>query len=81
MNQHHTCPVCGFDGLESPPKDYYGCPCCATIFGFHDATCTHEELRRQWISEGMRWRSKMWPAPAGWDARKQLEVFNNKDQS
>lgn len=80
MAAHHTCPVCGFAGLDEPHADASGeasfaiCPSCGTQFGHDDATRTHEELRRLWLKEGARWWSEATAAPKGWSARAQLSA-------
>jgi hypothetical protein len=52
---YYSCPVCGFGGLEFPPKDHAICPCCGTQFDYDDVTRSHEELRDSWIARGPRW--------------------------
>lgn len=74
------CPVCGFDGLEAPPRGRAGggsfeiCPCCGFQFGVtdDDRGITPAVWRAAWVRNGMPWRSKGIPKPRGWDARKQL---------
>jgi hypothetical protein len=68
----HTCPVCGFAGLEEPPRDHTICECCGTQFGYHDVRSSHAELRRQWIDRGATWHSRSFPAPPDWSAMDQL---------
>jgi len=34
---NYRCPVCFFDELPYPPRDYHICPCCGTEFGNDDA--------------------------------------------
>lgn len=74
----YRCPVCGYPGLDEPPYDEHGCasynicPCCGTEFGYDDNNIAHAELRKRWISSGMRWWSKTTPKPADWDAERQL---------
>ena len=76
MAQTFTCPVCGFPGLTEPAYDKFGAPtfeicrCCGVEFGYQDARRSHEELRRKWIAEGMKWH--LAPAPSGWDPVAQL---------
>ncbi len=69
---YYTCPVCGYDKLEEPPTDYNICECCGTEFGYHDANCSHEELRRLWIADGMPWRDRRIPPPPNWNPAAQL---------
>jgi len=77
---HHTCPVCGFDGLEEPPTtpecgdSYEICSCCGFQFGVSDGDrgFTYEGWRQAWISNGMRWWSTSRAAPPGWDPVAQL---------
>jgi hypothetical protein len=77
-DNRYTCPVCGFGGLSEPPYDEHGnasfdiCPCCGTEYGYHDATASHDELRRLWLAAGAPWRSQAVPPPPGWDPRSQL---------
>jgi hypothetical protein len=50
-----TCPVCGFDKLAYPPRDYHICPCCGTEFGNDDARFSHKQLREMWVAHGAQW--------------------------
>jgi hypothetical protein len=69
----YTCPVCGYHELQSPPENFTICPSCYTEFGYDDATLSHEELRREWIQNGMRWEaSNILPPPPLWNAIEQL---------
>jgi hypothetical protein len=68
----HRCPVCGFDGLTSPARDYKICPCCGTEFGYDDLNHSSDELRERWLAKGAPWFSKHTAAPKGWDALAQL---------
>jgi hypothetical protein len=76
---HYRCPVCGYPGLEEPPRteesggSYEICPSCGFEFGVtdDDRGISYEQWRREWISGGMRWWSRR-PRPAGWDPRAQL---------
>jgi hypothetical protein len=67
---NYDCPVCGFDEMKYPAKDYHICPCCGTEFGNDDAEFTHAELRNLWIGNGGRWFFGV--APDGWDPNLQL---------
>ncbi len=75
----HTCPVCGYPGLDEPHTDVMGeptyaiCPSCGTQFGADDLTTSHETLRAAWIGAGASWWSEAKPAPPGWSAEAQLK--------
>lgn len=66
------CPVCGYDQLSRPPKNYHICPCCGTEFGHDDLEASHETLRREWIGRGMGWFSCRALPSAGWSPMAQL---------
>jgi hypothetical protein len=68
----HTCPVCGYQGLEGPPQDFLICPSCGVEFGYHDANRSAAELRRDWIAQGASWHSTVEQPPRGWNAVRQL---------
>ncbi len=68
----YICPVCGYDQLEDPPRDYNICESCGTEFGYHDANISHAELRRRWIVEGALWHDRRIPPPSHWDPVTQL---------
>jgi len=74
----NKCPVCGYSGLHEQPFDDAGapsyeiCPCCRTEFGYHDAKTPHTVLRQKWIANGSPWRSRVKPAPPGWNPEEQL---------
>jgi hypothetical protein len=72
----HTCPVCGFDGLDEPPENFCICPCCVVEFGYTDMGRSHEELRAAWVAEGMPWRSTVLSAPPGWNPAEQLKSLD-----
>ena len=74
----NQCPVCFFAdaNLSDPPEPYYICPCCGTEFGLHDEFKTHEQLRAEWIRNGMTWFSHNEQPPAGWSATRQLGVLS-----
>jgi len=61
----YTCPVCFFDQLTEPARDYNICDCCGTEFGNDDEIRTHEELRRAWVDAGTPWF--FGDPPAGWN--------------
>jgi hypothetical protein len=52
---NYTCPVCFYDKLQEPARDYNICVCCGTEFGSDDDVASHEELRSMWIAAGARW--------------------------
>jgi predicted RNA-binding Zn-ribbon protein involved in translation (DUF1610 family) len=74
----YICPVCGFPDLDEPPYDeskcasFDICPSCGTEYGYHDATRSHSELRREWVRNGMRWWSQSRKPSKGWDPELQL---------
>lgn len=76
----HTCPVCGWPELHAPPRSASGapsfelCPCCGFEFGYDDDDqgVTYEQARTRWTAGGMEWWSDSRPAPATWDAARQL---------
>lgn len=74
----YTCPVCGYDELTQPPRDYMICPCCFTEFGYDDFTFSPAELRGRWITNGANWHSRRTTPPANWNAAEQLlNILNN----
>jgi hypothetical protein len=79
---NYTCPVCGYPGLDEPPRSASGggsyeiCPSCGFEFGVSDDDLgfTYDEWRKRWIDSGMPWDSAdIEPVPDGWDPRKQLQ--------
>ena len=76
----HTCPICGWPELHEPPRNDFGgasfeiCPCCGFEFGFDDDDqgVTYEQARKRWSGGGMQWWSPSRPAPAPWNATRQL---------
>jgi hypothetical protein len=82
----HRCSVCGYLGLEHPPRGGDGggsleiCPCCGFQHGFDDddRSVTPEAWRSEWIKGGLRWWSRGTAAPAGWDATAQLTSLEAK---
>ena len=68
----HMCPVCGYDQLRRPARDFIICPSCGTEFDYHDATTSHEELRARWLRRGAAWTSRVVQPPQGWNAYDQL---------
>jgi hypothetical protein len=67
-----TCPVCAYPDLPSPPENFSICPSCGTEFGFDDAARSHEELRQQWILDGLQWFNDRVPRTWKWDPWQQL---------
>ena len=68
----YPCPVCAYPNLEFPPRDFEICPSCGTEFEYHDARKSHEELRLEWIANGMHWYSHAVHPPLGWSPVQQL---------
>lgn len=66
----NTCPVCWYRNLPYPPSDYHICPCCGTEFGNDDNVSTWDELRENWIANGMQWFFER--PPRTWNAEVQL---------
>lgn len=84
LGPHWVCPVCGYDGLDSPPWTDTSasdeiCSSGGTHFGYDDAaggdparrTEMHGTLREKWMAAGMRFWSER-ERPAGWDPVAQL---------
>lgn len=69
----YTCPVCGYDRLDEPPKDWAICPCCGTQFNYSDSGRSHKALRDDWIKDGCKWRGRPEWRPPGWNAQEQLK--------
>jgi hypothetical protein len=70
----YLCPVCGFDRLEDPPKNFVICASCGTEFGYDDAFCSHTELRVKWLRGGAQWRSTVDARPENWDPLQQVDA-------
>ena len=74
----HTCPVCGWGGLDEASHGPDGsgsfeiCPSGGVEFGYDDATRSHDELRAAWVRGGMKWSSTLTRPPLGWDPAVQL---------
>src|SRR5689334_6774489 len=68
----YNCPVCGYNQLSNPPKDYMICPCCGTEFGNDDFEVSHEDLRKQWLQAGALWFSEHTTKPSEWNPNTQL---------
>ncbi len=80
----YICPVCGYDQLDSPPRDEDGygsqniCVCCGTQFGYDDAVKNLEDseerwhnLREKWLNEGAKWFMPS-KKPKNWKLKDQL---------
>src|SRR5207245_414014 len=67
----YACPVCGYP-MEDPPSDFNICPSCGTEFGLHDAICSVEELRANWIRTGPKWWSTVDAEPKDWKPWEQV---------
>lgn len=65
-----TCPVCFYDKMEDPPRDYNICECCGTEFGNDDSRRSFEELRTLWIDSGAHWFFGQ--PPELWNPQEQL---------
>ena len=63
----YLCPVCGYDRLEDPPKNFAICPSCGTEFGYGDAFLSLAQLRATWLRNGANWWSSADPQPMNWD--------------
>lgn len=81
------CPVCGFLGLNEPPRSpetgggsYEICPSCGFEFGVtdDDQGITYMEWRERWIATGMHWYSRSYKAPSDWDPNKQVAQLKNR---
>jgi hypothetical protein len=70
--ENETCPVCGYDRLDAPPRDWEICPCCRTQFGYSDRGRSYAELRTHWIAAGAPWGSRYTPPPPQWSPVEQL---------
>jgi hypothetical protein len=66
-----TCPVCYYDKMPGPAREYNICPCCGTEFENDDQDRTHAQLREDWISGGAKWFFQ--EAPENWNPWLQLE--------
>lgn len=76
----HTCPACGYPGLEEAPKSPSGggsyeiCPSCGFQFGVtdDDEGISYEEWRRRWVLKGCPWFSVGIRPPADWNPHSQM---------
>jgi hypothetical protein len=74
------CPVCGYPGLNEPPRteqsgpSYEICPSCGFEFGVTDDDRGHSyaDWRQLWVEGGMQWWSRAHRKPPGWDPGTQL---------
>lgn len=73
---YYDCPVCGYDELSKPPKDYYICPSCGTEFESDDFDCSYAQLRSGWIEKEMPWFDPSTLQPKNWSGYRQLIVAN-----
>jgi hypothetical protein len=69
----YLCPVCGYDKLEDPPRDFTICP------SFDDAFASHSELRAKWLRNGAQWWSTVDPKPEHGDPRQQVDAVMSSD--
>ena len=70
-----TCPVCAYSCMEATARNYEICPCCGTEFGNDDEFLTHEQLRAQWIRNGLQWFFRK--PPTNWNPWYQLIEGNH----
>ena len=74
------CPVCGYFGLDEPPRtaesgpSYDMCPSCGFEFGVtdDDRHFSYADWHREWIANGSHWWSRGRRPPSGWDGAAQL---------
>lgn len=77
------CPVCGYAGLDEPPRtpesgpSYEICPSCGFEFGVtdDDRGFSYTGWRQEWIADGTRWWSRAHREPPGWDPDAQLRAL------
>jgi|ERR1700733_11074754 len=81
MNGHYICPVCGYNGLEFPPRDYSICACCGTEFGYDDRALSHSTLRVEWILKRFPWFDADEPKPVSWNPIGQLIAAGFTDEA
>lgn len=81
-SETYVCPICGYDKLDEPAYDSYGCasynicPCCGTELGYDDAKTLHDTIRNVWINKGMPWWSHNVAPPEDWSPIEQLRKAN-----
>jgi len=78
---NYICPVCGYNKLEDPPANHEICPCCGTQFGYHNTTKSYEDLRKNWVSNGLHWHSRVETPPLGWNPYVQLANISQNAQT
>jgi hypothetical protein len=79
----NTCLVCGYPGLEEPPRapsgggSYEICPSCGFQYGVDDDDrgTDYVKARAAWVGRGSAWWSRGQTAPADWDAGRQLSAL------
>jgi hypothetical protein len=81
------CPVCGYElgfpSWQGKSASDEICPCCYIQFGYDDwaegdtdtRQRVHEEWRKRWIDEGMKWHSKGMKPTEGWNPIDQLRAI------
>jgi transcription elongation factor Elf1 len=74
----YTCLICGYSGLNYPPRDETGapsyeiCACCGVEFGYEDETIlARQEYRKKWIEAGAKWFVPNLK-PMNWNLKDQL---------
>jgi hypothetical protein len=80
IDMAYTCPVCGYPGLDNPPRSFGVssvfeiCSSCGFEFGYTDDALgyTFAQWREKWIDEGMPWSDPGISPPTGWDPAVQL---------
>lgn len=84
MNSTYVCPVCGYGGLQDPPRtpsgggSYEICPSCGFEFGVtdDDLGLSYDSWRRGWLEQGYRWAAEgLMPPPPDWDGKAQLDRY------
>lgn len=73
----YICPVCGYDELEQPPKNFSICDSCGTEFENDDFNRSHAELRHEWITQNMPWFSRSSSPPKNWSPLRQLIIADH----
>lgn len=77
----HTCPVCGYEGLNEPVRgeknepSFEICPSCGVEFGFDDYDSSCKILGEKWFEGGAYWQSRTIQKPKDWDGRRQYNRF------
>jgi hypothetical protein len=81
MTKRYLCPVCGYEGLQDPPRSLTGggsyeiCPSCGFQFGVSDddQAIDYARWRAEWVRRGMPWCSVGQPPPPSWNPVEQLK--------